>query len=389
MRRETQLDIGREIVERLRDGSTPFAAGIYRNEPAVYTDQDRHKAEVPVFFGTYPLVMAASCQIPNPGDHVTDDHTDTPLLMVRGEDGVARTFANICRHRGSRIVLDTSGCGARAFTCPYHAWVYGTDGSLKAIPGNGFQDVVPTELGLIEYPTVERAGLVWVLPDSDATVAQLETKLADHLGSDLMADLDAYGLEDFHYYGTQHLSRRLNWKLTMDTFFESYHFRQLHKNTIAPLIKSDMAPVRHYGDNHLMVGIRHTAEEFLSQEEKDWDVIAQTVMVYLLFPNTIFIMQRDHIELFRIFPGETVADSEIEISLFIPDAPDTSADPDKARRHWDANFDLLVETADVEDFTNGATIQRSVESGQLESILYGRNEPLMQSWHRSLKAAVE
>ncbi len=389
MRRSTQLEIGREIVERLTDGSTPMADDLFINDPSIYTDAARHQREFPIFFAERPLVMGASCQIPDPGDHLTDDHTGTPLLIVRGNDGVVRTFANVCSHRGSRIVLDDGGCGARAFTCPYHAWVYGLDGSLRAVPGDGFADLDRDQARLIQFPTVERAGLIWVLPRPAAGAdLDLGPAVDELLGPDLQADLDAFGLVDHYHYGTRHLSRRLNWKLTMDTFFESYHFRQLHRNTIAPLIKSDMAPIRRWGDHHLMVGIRHTAEEFLEQPEDEWDVIGQTVLVYLLFPNTIFIMQRDHIELFRIFPGATVADSDIEISLFIPDDPTRGPDEAKARRHWDANFDLLVETADVEDFTNGATIQRSFESGVLDRVVYGRNEPLMHSWHRSLRRTV-
>ena len=170
----------------------------------------------------------------------------------------------------------------------------------------------------------------------------------------------------------------------MDTFFESYHFRSLHRTSIGPIIRSDLAPVRNYGDNHLMVGVRYAADEMLDQTEDEWDVIRHTALVYLLWPNTIFILQRDHVELFKIFPGETVADSEIEILLLTPEKPTT----DKAKRHWDANFELLVKTADVEDFTNGATIQRSFESGALKQVVYGRNEPLLHSWHKSLRRAV-
>ena len=294
MRRSTQLEIGREIVERLTDGSTPMADDLFINDPSIYTDAARHQREFPIFFAERPLVMGASCQIPDPGDHLTDDHTGTPLLIVRGNDGVVRTFANVCSHRGSRIVLDDGGCGARAFTCPYHAWVYGLDGSLRAVPGDGFADLDRDQARLIQFPTVERAGLIWVLPRPAAGAdLDLGPAVDELLGPDLQADLDAFGLVDHYHYGTRHLSRRLNWKLTMDTFFESYHFRQLHRNTIAPLIKSDMAPIRRWGDHHLMVGIRHTAEEFLEQPEDEWDVIGQTVLVYLLFPNTIFIMQRD------------------------------------------------------------------------------------------------
>ena len=54
---------------------------------------------------------------------------DRPILVVRGDDGVARTFLNVCRHRGAQVA---EGCGhTRRFTCPYHAWVYDTKGRAR------------------------------------------------------------------------------------------------------------------------------------------------------------------------------------------------------------------------------------------------------------------
>ena len=43
-----------------------------------------------------------------------------------------RAFVNVCRHRGHEIV---AGCGRReTLQCPYHAWTYGLDGSLRSAP---------------------------------------------------------------------------------------------------------------------------------------------------------------------------------------------------------------------------------------------------------------
>ena len=76
--------------------------------------------------------------------------------------------------------------------------------------------------------------------------------------------------------------------MTLDTFFESYHFRQLHRDSIAPIVRSDQAPVRRYGDHHLMVAVRHSAERLASTPESEWDIKAHSVLVYLLWPNTIY-----------------------------------------------------------------------------------------------------
>lgn len=60
-------------------------------------------------------------------------HPARSILIVRGEDGVARGFVNQCRHRGARLVTEPSGC-RRFFTCPYHAWSYDSRGRLRSLP---------------------------------------------------------------------------------------------------------------------------------------------------------------------------------------------------------------------------------------------------------------
>src|SRR5215207_7094601 len=52
------------------------------------------------------------------------------LIIVRGNDGELRGFHNVCRHRGATIVEEDSGTLPR-FQCPYHAWVYDLEGTLK------------------------------------------------------------------------------------------------------------------------------------------------------------------------------------------------------------------------------------------------------------------
>ena len=57
-----------------------------------------------------------------------------PVAVVRGrgEDEI-HAFANVCAHRGARIVGglagEESGSATKVgFICPYHAWTYDLDG---------------------------------------------------------------------------------------------------------------------------------------------------------------------------------------------------------------------------------------------------------------------
>lgn len=105
-------------------------------------------------------MLAASCELREPGDCKVMDVAGIPLLVMRGRDGAVRTFLNACTHRGARLMRE---CGhAARFTCPYHAWSFRLDGSLLAVPASeAFGDPDPDESRLVALPTTERAGLIW------------------------------------------------------------------------------------------------------------------------------------------------------------------------------------------------------------------------------------
>src|SRR5881392_3247363 len=65
-----------------------------------------------------------------PGDRFPCLAGSAPVVAVRTHDGELRAFLNVCRHRGSEIVKK---CGrAATLQCPYHAWTYDLDGTLRS-----------------------------------------------------------------------------------------------------------------------------------------------------------------------------------------------------------------------------------------------------------------
>jgi len=68
-------------------------------------------------------------QLEKAGDYVTLRIADESIFVMRGEDGTLRGFYNVCRHRAHEL-LQGSGC-VESLLCPYHAWTYRSDGSLR------------------------------------------------------------------------------------------------------------------------------------------------------------------------------------------------------------------------------------------------------------------
>jgi hypothetical protein len=109
------------------------------------------------------------------------------------------------------------------------------------------------------------------------------------------------------------------------------------------------------------------------------------VVLYNLFPNTVLIHQIDHVETVQVYPGARGADSaKIVFTLYTP-APATT---DRARRHFQANWDLLLATVEGEDFRIGEEMQRGFHAEGHDTVVYGRNEPGVAHFHRMINAAV-
>ena len=378
MRRQEQIAEAKKLLAHLERRTTAMADAVYQNPVTDYTCPRQAARERELFFRDGPINIGLGCLLPRPGDWLTHDSSGAPILLARRADGTLGAFLNVCRHRGARVA-EGSGGGAKGFSCPYHGWSYGLDGALVARPDDrSFAAALKETHGLRALPVVEKYGMVWVGPKPDAAID------VDRMLDGVAADIAAYGLERYHHYETRVLRRRINWKLAVDTFGETYHLNHLHANTVSPLFHANRATFAAFGRNTRLVAARRTIDALRGQPEEGWDVFDHTAVVYVLFPNTIFFIQRDHVEMWHMFPGESVDECVMYVSLYILE-PVAS---DSAKRHWDNNFNLLMATVEGEDFPLCEGMQRGFHSGALEVITCGRNEPVLQHYHQSIKTAL-
>ena len=379
MLHQEQVRQARKLLNYLDTGTTAMAEGIYANPVTDYTSTEQAAAERDRLFRRWPLNLGLSCRAPEPGDYFEEDWSGVPILVARGRDRMLRAFMNVCRHRGARVAL---GCGkARNFVCPYHAWVYDLDGSLVGRPHDAaFAEAPAATHGLVPLPIEERDGMIWVGTAPD-TVIDLDRQLGG-----LNQDIAGYGLDRYHHYETRTLNIGMNWKLVVDTFLEVYHLSSLHPKTVGPILHTDRSCFDAFGRNLRLIAARKTINQLREQPEANWDLVRETAMVYVLFPNTVFIMQGDHVETWHIYPergaGGDPDRSAMYISLYTPEPATT----DSARRHWDRNFDLLMATVEKEDFPLGERAQRGFHAGAQPHITFGRNEPALQHFHKSIAA---
>jgi phenylpropionate dioxygenase-like ring-hydroxylating dioxygenase large terminal subunit len=205
------------VRTRLLDGET-LPASWYSDPEILRLEEER------IFSRSWHYAGPAE-QVSEPGSYLTCRAGAKPIVVVRGRDGELRAFANVCRHRGHEVA---SGCGRReTLQCPYHAWTYDLDGSLRAAPRSEREpDFDRSQLGL-RPATVEAWGpLVFVNPDTDSA------PLGDVLG-DLPHQLVAHGLDPTRlvYRGrSREQVLEANWKIVVENFLECYHCPTAHKS---------------------------------------------------------------------------------------------------------------------------------------------------------------
>lgn len=177
----------------------------------------------------------------------------------------------------------------------------------------------------------------------------------------------------------------MNWKILVDTFHEGYHIGFLHRDSLTGILHGNVTDFEAFGSNHRLIFPRTKLERLKTQPEDDWDFMWNTTTVYALFPNALFVTQGDHVEIHRVFPAEGRPDRAVmETGFYVPKAPTT----DEERQHWEKNLDLVIKVVLTEDFPAGRSMQLGFTSGAQAETVYGRNEPAMIHYHKSLRRAL-
>ncbi len=351
--------------------------GIVRSPLKDFTCPDLFAQERRVFFRETPLLMGLSGDLPTNGSYWADSETGLPILMTRDEDGVFHAFANTCRHRGAQVVPDGRGKRMR-FSCPFHAWTYGSRGDLIAVNREQrFGEVDKRELGLIELPATERHGMLWVTttPGGDIDV--------DGALGDLADDMSHWRLPEHRYGASQVLRPRVNWKLAIDTFGENYHFDVLHRNTLASDIRGNLQTHDTFGRNYRMVFALVGPFEEAKAADLDvdeWAFRDMTLSVYFIYPNTILLVDPGAVDVIRIFPdGDDPARSRTAHSFYLTER----ARQQFTGHRYEERFTGFNNVVQEEDYAMAEYTQRCADAGVQSDVLFGRNEPALLHYHNA------
>ena len=308
--------------------------------PSVYTDHNFLDAELSKIFSRDWFCVGRADALAKPGDYLTLDLADQPILVLRDSTDKLRAMSNVCRHRMSTLL---EGRGSiRAIVCPYHAWTYNLDGTLRGAPAMDQNTAFcKSDVVLPNVACEEWLGWVFVSlnPEAVPVVSELEQV------QDLVGD---FGMENYTETFFETHVWNTNWKILAENFMESYHLPVCHAGTIGGLSKLDemicppgQASFNYHTilkDDKLKIALAHPNNKNLQGDRRR--------MTYLLaiYPSLLITLTPGYFWYLSLHPKGV---GQVQIAFGGGMSPDYVDDPD-AQAHF-TQLKKLLDEVNVED----------------------------------------
>ncbi len=294
-----------------------------------YTSDQLLDVEKDVLFKRHWQLAGHVSNAAEPGSYFCFDVAGERAIFVRGKDHQLRAFHNVCRHRGSRVVVDETGACGSALVCPFHGWSYNLDGTFRTTPSpRSLPDLDPVEHGLVPVEMEIWHGFVFV-----RFQAGPQPSVADIMGRH-EREVSFYLAEQAEPAGTFSGERiNANWKCVRDVDNEGYHVPMAHPGLQDLYGKS-------YFDENWEYGTARSFAPFDTDDAKLWSVRQYKKMLpdvahlpeshrrawlYIgIFPNTVLYFYPEALGFYQEFP---IGSSETQLrsaAYALPDRSDAS-----------------------------------------------------------------
>jgi phenylpropionate dioxygenase-like ring-hydroxylating dioxygenase large terminal subunit len=350
----------------------------------LYHDRDFFEAERKHLFARTWHIVCHVSDIPDAGDYLTLDILGEKFVSLRGQDGVVRSFHNVCRHRASRLADGDSGnCGHR-LVCPYHAWSYGLDGALRSVPPwQGMEDLDLKRHGLIPLDQEIWRGFVFVrtekgLPSVAEMMEPYEAEIAPH------------GFGDLKPQGRVTLRpRAVNWKNIADNYGDGLHIPVAHPGLTRLFGNTYALEAKPWVDKmDARVGTKPSSNWVERAYQKRLDFFdhlpeerRRVWSYYRLWPNIAFDVYPDQVDFMQFVPISPTQTVIREIAYVRPDARREV----RAARYLNWRINRQV---NAEDTVLIARVQAGMESSSYVSGPLSKSEVCLAAFARRMRQAI-
>ena len=337
-----------------------------------YSDPAVARLEQRLIFRRSWQYVGHTGDLAEPGSFTTSRAGDVPVVLVRGRDETLRAFVNVCRHRGFTLC---EGTGRReTLQCPYHAWTYDLDGSLRNAPRGDSEPGFDREgLGLVPVAVDTWGPFVFVNPDPAAA------PLAEHLGDlpRLVAD-GGVDVDALVFHQRAEAEYDANWKVCVENYLECYHCAVAHPSFSKAI---DVAPGTYTLEEHPTFSSQYGPPKNGGGGVYDADGEVDRGQFHLLFPGTaINVMPgRGNLSIGPIMPLGAERTYRFLDYFFLPDTDE----------QWIADYLELDNQVGAEDRVLVERVQVGMRSGLVESgYLLPESERLIAHFERQLVDAL-
>ena len=349
----------------------------------LYHDPEFLEAEKRAFLRAAPQVVCHEGEIAQPGEWRSLDYLGESIIVIRGDDANVRAFANVCRHRGSRLVDGSGGC-AKMLTCPYHAWTYARDGRLVAVPRRSdYPGLAMGELGLIPIALENWRGFLFVTLEPGAPSVHEMMAPFEH-------EVAPYRFEELRPIGrVTSRPRALNWKTIADNYSDGLHIPVGHPGLTRLFGKSYSVEAREWVDR--MEGDLRDAPSANASERAYQKLLPEAAhlpvshrrkwLYYKLFPNVAFDIYPDQVDFMQFRPVSATETVIREISYALPDERREM----KAARYLNWRINRRV---NEEDTVLIARVQEGMGSAHYIAGPLGTSEVSLRSFAQKLRRLI-
>ncbi len=367
----SDCDVVDRVLEHIANGTTDRGDTVWREPVENYQSADRFIQELDVL-RSFPVPFCPATALSKSGDYIARNAAGTPLIVVRGHDGVARAFKNACRHRGAELASG-KGC-AGAFVCPYHGWSYGLDGQLLGIPhADGFPNIDKLESGLVEVTAIEKNGIIFVIQNKSDEIETAAHETLSGLPHVLQGDQSVFS--------TTETIIEANWKLHLESFLEGYHIKPAHKTTFFPFGYDNLNIIEFNGPHARVTFPFKRIESLKDVAPENYDVSDKLTYVTHLFPNVVLAELSHHRTLGIIEP---LNESQTKVISYHMTKSADEADEAAALEAAKRDLVFVNGTGQKEDIAMVSSIQRSLHSKANDVFTFGHFEPAIVHFHTQL-----
>ena len=212
------------------DLASTLIADAYRSDVYDREEQDR-------VFANGWVGVGVTSEVASPGQTIVREVGGRSVVVTRNTEGDLRAFLNVCRHRGSRLVLEDCTLKANRFRCPYHSWAYDLDGACIGTPlfeGSDIPEGMRKAFAMEGVKAFDRADypLFEVEVDTFGPIIMVslnpDVTPLDQWTGDLGERLGGYELDKWEVRARKDYDIGGNWKLIAENFMEYYHLPWVH-----------------------------------------------------------------------------------------------------------------------------------------------------------------